>query len=607
MGEVYRARDTALGREVAIKVLPAEFTDAERLSRFEREARVLATLNHPHVAAIYGIEEFGGSRALILELVEGNTLADEIRRGPVAIGRALRLGRQIASALDAAHKKGIIHRDLKPANVTVNVEGDVKVLDFGIAKIVDQHAPDQSLSQTVTNARTRQGVVLGTAAYMSPEQARGHSVDARADIWALGCVLYEMLASRRAFDGPTLSDTIARVLEREPDWNALPSSVPTAVRGLLQRCLAKDPHERPQDMASVRALLDEWARTPLPGHAIYRLRAVGIAAIALGLVGFGAYWWALSRPAGPIDTSQWIQLTNFPDSATQPALSRDGRMLAFIRGENTFAGLGEVYLKHLPSGEPAALTRDGRIKLDPAFSPDGNRLAYTVADDMSTMLSGWDTWEVRVVRGEPRRWIGNASGLSWVGSNKMLFSAVRPTKTAVIGRSNHMGIVLVTDGGGDTRELYLPENQSRMAHRSSLSPDQKWLIVVEMDESGVFTPCRVLSTDQSSQARVVGPQPGRCTSAAWAPDGRRMYFSVDTGQGFHLWQQDFPDGEPAQLTASATTQEEGVAVDPDGQSLVSSVGQQRRGIWIRDGPGERQISSEGYAYWPLSTRRTVGH
>ncbi len=266
MGEVYRARDATLGREVAIKVLPTIFTaDPERLARFEREARVLASLNHPNIATIHGVEHVDGLHALILEVVEGQTLEARIvqtggpKGPPLPLPEALAIARQIAEALEAAHEKGIVHRDLKPANIKVRPDGVVKVLDFGLAKAVGSDAPgaDLSHSRTVTVGRTGEGVVLGTAAYMSPEQARGKPVDKRTDIWAFGCVLYEMLTGRAPFAGDTVSDTIAATLEREPSWQALPPATPEKVQGLLRRCLQKDPQHRLRDIGDARLDIDD--------------------------------------------------------------------------------------------------------------------------------------------------------------------------------------------------------------------------------------------------------------------------------------------------------------------------------------------------------------
>ena len=247
MGKVYRAEDTTLKREVAIKVLPERFTqDAERLARFQREAQLLASLNHPNIAAIHGLEESDGIRFLVLELVEGETLAERLARGPLPVEESLEICRQIAEGLEVAHEGGIIHRDLKPANVKVDPDGKVKVLDFGLAKALEEELSQEELanSPTITAEMTGAGVILGTAAYMSPEQARGKPVDKRADIWAFGCVLYECLTGTQLFGGETTTDCIAKLLQKEPDWKALPEGAPWRVRDLLRRCLEKDPHNR---------------------------------------------------------------------------------------------------------------------------------------------------------------------------------------------------------------------------------------------------------------------------------------------------------------------------------------------------------------------------
>ena len=259
MGEVYRARDTKLGRDVAIKILPQLFTsDPGRLARFEREARVLASLNHPHIGAIYGLEDVDGVPALVLELVNGETLADRIARGPIPPHETLRIARQMADALEAAHEKGIVHRDLKPANIKITPDGVVKVLDFGLAKAPSGDTATADLqSPTITVGGTREGSILGTAAYMSPEQARGRTADKRADVWAFGVVLYEMLTGRQAFGGETTSDVLAKVIEREPDWTALPASTPPRLRELLRRCGRKDPKTRLQAIGDARIQIEE--------------------------------------------------------------------------------------------------------------------------------------------------------------------------------------------------------------------------------------------------------------------------------------------------------------------------------------------------------------
>src|SRR5471032_1226574 len=261
MGEVYRARDTKLNRDVAIKVLlPGVANDQDRLARFSREAQVLASLNHPNIAHIHGLEEADGVTALVLELVEGEDLAQRLARGPIALDEALPIAKQIAEALEAAHEQGIVHRDLKPANIKVRADGTVKVLDFGLAKAMEPAAgssSNMSLSPTLSMHATQAGIVLGTAAYMAPEQARGKSVDKRADIWAFGVVLYEMLTGRRAFPGDDITDTIVSVVSKEPDWSALPAATTVGLRRLLARCLKKEPKVRLQAIGEARVQIDE--------------------------------------------------------------------------------------------------------------------------------------------------------------------------------------------------------------------------------------------------------------------------------------------------------------------------------------------------------------
>src|SRR5499426_3625021 len=289
MGAVYRARDTKLNRDVALKVLlPDVANDPERLARFRREAQVLASLNHPHIGAIHGLEESSGTIALVMELVDGETLADRIARGAMPLDEALPIAKQIADALEAAHEQGIIHRDLKPANIKVRGDGTVKVLDFGLAKAIEPavgSSPSHSMSPTITTpAMTQTGMILGTAAYMAPEQARGKPVDRRADIWAFGCVLYEMLTGQRAFDGQGVSGTLARVLEREPDWTRLPATLSPALRTYIRRCLQKDPRQRVQAIGDVRLALEgafetSVGQTAAPAAGWRRVALVGIAAI----------------------------------------------------------------------------------------------------------------------------------------------------------------------------------------------------------------------------------------------------------------------------------------------------------------------------------------
>jgi serine/threonine protein kinase len=381
MGKVYRARDTKLNRDVALKVLPEEFAlDADRLARFKREAQVLASLNHPNIAAIYGLEEADGVRALVLEFVEGPTLADRIAQGPIPLDEALPIARQVADALEAAHEHGIIHRDLKPSNIKVRTDGTVKVLDFGLAKALDlAPASDLSQSPTMTSpAMTGMGVILGTAAYMSPEQAKGRPVDKRADIWAFGCVLYEMLTGRRAFQGEAVSDTLATVLKSDPSWSALPSDLPPAIRRLLRRCLTKDSKGRIGDASTARIEIDEVQRGPYvdgemvqktPRHRerlawISILALVALIAVVLGLFPF--------RPPSAAPERR-LEITTPP--TTHPmslAISPDGQKIVFAA---TSQGRSQLWLRALDSVSARPLAGTDGASL-PFWSPDSRSVGF---------------------------------------------------------------------------------------------------------------------------------------------------------------------------------------------------------------------------------------
>jgi Tol biopolymer transport system component len=289
-----------------------------------------------------------------------------------------------------------------------------------------------------------------------------------------------------------------------------------------------------------------------------------------------------SRPPGQ---NQWVQLTRLADSASQPALSSDGRMLTFIRGPGTFYTSGQIYVKKLPNGEPVQLTHDDSLKMSPAFSRDGSQIAYTTVD----ASFNWDTWTVPVQGGEPRRWLQNASGLVWTGTRKLLFSEIK--------EGIHMAIVQAEESRAGSRDVYVPIHKRAMAHRSYASPDGKWALVVEMDHTGGWVPCRLCPFDGSSSGRPVGPPKAACTFAAWSPNGQWMYFSSAAGGAFHTWRQRFPNGVPEQIT-SGPAEEEGIAVAPDGRSLIAAVGLRQRPIMLHAPDGERQVSLEGYGLNP---------
>ena len=593
MGEVYRARDLELGRDVAIKVLHAAVAqDTDRIARFRREAQLLASLNHPNIAGIYGVADEGGVRGLVLELIEGPTLAEQIATGSLSLRDALSIGRQIAEALENAHENGVVHRDLKPANIKVTLDGTVKVLDFGLAKatVADTMSADSSHSPTLTVAATNRGELVGTAPYMSPEQARGKPIDKRTDIWAFGCVLYEMLSRRRAFAGEGIVDTLAAILDREPDWSALPPSVPRDVQRLLRRCLQKDPKLRLRDIGEARIVLTEAAKSSAPTITSVATMKWLIAAAAL--LALFAIAGGLFRRNEPVTSrAEYVQLTNFADSAVWPALSPDGRMLAFIRGDNAFVGPGQLYVKLLPDGEPVQLTHDDLHKMRPSFSLDGARIAYTASTGSGGWV--WDTWVVSVLGGEPRLLLRNASGSTWFQSGasapRLLFSELK-------GKAILMGIAAATESRAEARDVYVPASDSGMAHLSDISPDRRSVILAEMD-AGTWFPCRLVPFDGGDRGKVVGPAPAQCTDARWSPDGRWMYFSANAGNGSHIWRQRFPDGAPAQIT-SGPTEENGIAVAPDGRSLVTAIGSSQSTVWVHDAHGDRQITSRGFGFLP---------
>ena len=385
MGEVYRAIDTTLKRAVAIKVLPeALATDGERLARFQREAEMLASLNHPNIAHVYGLEDAEGTKALVLELVEGPTLADRIADGAIPIGEALSITQQIAGALEAAHERGIIHRDLKPANIKVRLDGMVKVLDFGLAKAMepsDAVSPSTE-SPTVTSPMlTGAGTVLGTAAYMSPEQARGMPVDERADIWAFGCVVFEMLTGRAVFARETVTDTVAAVIGADPPWAALQPKAPPPIQGLLQWCLEKDPRRRLRDIADASRFLEEPDRL-MPGASTQPrgsqavLRAVAMSAVIAAVIATAVAVWnatggdadALPKPVRfAVDLPPGEQLVLDSSQGSSVAISRDGRLIVYATRRERGSRL---YVRRPDVVEPTTITgTDGAT--DPFISPDG--------------------------------------------------------------------------------------------------------------------------------------------------------------------------------------------------------------------------------------------
>jgi serine/threonine protein kinase len=592
MGEVYRARDLRLRRDVAIKVLPAVVsTDAERLRRFEQEATASAALSHPNILAVYRLDTYAGTPYLVSELLEGETLREQLRRGRLAFRRAADYAIQITRGLAAAHEKGIVHRDLKPENLFITKDGRVKIVDFGLAKLTQPQPGSEHSAPTINGSQTQTGMVMGTVGYMAPEQVRGQSADHRSDIFSLGAILYEMLTGQRAFQKPTSPETMNAILNQDPpEISQIVPNVPPALQRILHRCLEKLPERRFQSTTDLTFALEALSgsgatESILPGE---RPRSrwswiwISIVALAAAAVLVTVALWT-RRPSEPASRSESVQVTNLPDSVSQPALSPDGHMVSFVRGPSTFAASGQIYVKILPDSEPVQLTRDDLQKMSPVFSPDSSKIAYTTVPTETN----WDTWLVPVLGGQPQLWLPNASGLVWLQKDKILFSEIK-------NQDIHMAIVTADESRANERDIYIPGGEIGMAHRSYPSPDGRWALIVEMDRA-IWFPCRLVPMEGNSIGRQVGPPSGGCTFAAWSPDGKWMYLSSNAGGGFHIWRQHFPDGQPEQITFGPG-EEEGIAMAPDGKSFITAAGFIQSSVWIHDSSGERQVSLEGYSF-----------
>lgn len=522
MGEVWRAHDARLGRSVAIKVLPQTFaSDAERLARFRREAQVLAALNHPHIAAIYGLEESSGVEALVLELVEGDTLAEKLARGPLPMDEGLSIAHQIAEALEAAHERGIVHRDLKPANVKLTPDGKVKVLDFGLAKALagDSSSPDVSRSPTITAAATQAGVVIGTAAYMSPEQARGRSVDKRADIWAFGATFWEMLTGRRLFEGETVSDVLAAVLRQEVDFAVLPAETPSGVIRLLHRCLERDPKSRLHDIADARLEIEESLKAPVPsvGAETFERREPSspakwvpwlvAAAALLALALFALLRRTSAVTEDPVRLSVLLPEKVAPDFSSGDqeqilAISPDGRRFAFT-GKN-----GEerkIFVRELSreNPEPVFGTEGGST---PFFSPDSEWLGFVAGDKLKkTAIRGGTPITLASV---PR-----SRGAVWATDDTIVFTSTVNTP-----------LFRVPAAGGEARPLTTLDSSTReRTHRwPEFVPDGSWILftVGTEDKPGDYDDSRIDAVSLSTGKRHVVYK--GASFARYLPPGRLL-------------------------------------------------------------------------------------
>jgi eukaryotic-like serine/threonine-protein kinase len=502
MGEVYRARDAKLHRDVAVKVLPELFAlDPDRLTRFEREAQVLASLNHPNIAHVYGVEHGGGVHALVMELVEGEDLSQRISAGAIPLEDALPIARQIAAALEAAHERGIVHRDLKPANIKIRDDGTAKVLDFGLAKALDPAAvaaaPDAAVhSPTFTSPMTQVGVVLGTAAYMSPEQAKGRAVDRRADIWAFGCVLFEMLTAKRAFPGDDITDTLAAIIRGEPDWTALPGGTPASIRRLLRRCLEKDAKQRLSSMGDARLDLEERdditpvapvvvRRTGAPLWALPLAIAAGIGIAAALFAVFGSGW--RSAPSRPATRLSLLAPggANFSFDAAEVKLSPDGRAVVFTSGSMQGRGETMLWVRLLDTLEarPLAGTEGGHL---PFWSPDSSEVAYFSQSKLR---------KVALAGGAPQD-IADAQdgrGGTWSREGGIVFA---PLNNGPLARVS-------PNGGAVTAATTLDEAAGEIGHRFPVFlPDGRSFLFAVVPPRAASVRYQIFSASLDSTARV---------------------------------------------------------------------------------------------------------
>ena len=599
-GEVYRARDGKLGRDVAIKVLPEEFAqNAERLARFKREAKVLASLNHPNIASIYGLEQSGNIHYLVLELVPGETLAERISRGPIPLEEALDIATQMAEALEEAHERGIVHRDLKPANVKQTEDGKIKVLDYGLAKVFQEETPeaDSSMSPTLTRDATRVGVILGTAAYMSPEQAKGKKVDKRADVWAFGAVLYEMLTGQRAFVGEDVSDTLAAVLRAEPLWEALPSDLSPTLRTYLMRCLEKDPRRRVRDIGDVRlafqgafeitASQQAAVSPPVGWRAAMGMAAT--AALLFSIVTGVAVWSVVRREPTPRPVARFSLPLPPGDSLTGlgrhlMALSSDGSRLVYSAND-------QLYLRTMDQTEahPVRGTEGGARS--PFFSPDGEWVGF--------YAGGGQLKKVAIGGGAPvslGRVRINPLGLRWGADDTIVFGQ----RGADIFGQREAGIMQVSADGG-TPEVLVPLTRTEeVGHGPQVLPGEK-AVLFTLGDGTNWDDAQIVVHSLETGERKVLIEGGRY--ARYVPTGHLVYVLDGTllAVPFDVDKLEVTGGPIAMAEGIMTASNTGAAQFSfsDTGALVYVVGnalQDRTLVWVdRDGR-ETPLAAEPNAY-----------
>ena len=589
MGEVYRATDTKLDRDVAIKVLPASLADdPDRIARFQREAKTLASLNHPNIAAIHGLEDADGIKALVMELVEGPTLADRIAQGAIPVDEALPIAKQIAEALEAAHEQGIIHRDLKPANIKVRPDGTVKVLDFGLAKALEPTgAMSPGMSQqapTITTpAMTQAGMILGTAAYMSPEQARGKPVDKRSDIWAFGAVLFEMLSGRRAFEDEDVSMTLSKVLQREPDFDALPVVVPTHVRQTLRLCLRKPLKERVPDIGAVRLADGAFETTagapsaPMGVQAAPPSKLPWVAVIVLAVIATGATAWGLRpSPAGRMARFEIVPPASEPLEITQTlqdlAISPDGTRIVYTATDSRY-----LYVRALDQIEPVELVGMGDTR-NPFFSPDGTQVGFHVG-------AGFSLRRVSIQGGPPQTIVGDVGG-------NLLGASWGPDNTIVYATTSSEGLMRVAAVGGEPTALTTVEQSEGPVIHSwpEVLPDGRGVLFTAWSGSDETSQIVALNLETGEQEVLISGG----TSPRYASSGHLLYAAAGS-----VWAVPFDiddlevTGDSVPVLENVTTKLTGAAnfvLAQDGSLVYVSGGiggPERTFVWVsRDGREE---------------------
>ncbi len=587
MGEVFRAHDAALNRDVAIKVLPAALADnPERLARFKREAQVLASLNHSNIAHVYGFDtavlpDGSSVHFLAMELVKGEDLAERLTRGAIPGDDAIAIAVQIAEGLEEAHEHGIIHRDLKPANIKVRDDGMVKVLDFGLAKAMDSGLGTLDPGPTMTSpAMTAAGTILGTAAYMAPEQARGRAVDKRADIWAFGAVFFEMLTGTQPFAGATVTDTLAAVLTRDIGLNALPPTTPVSIRQLLRRCLERNPKNRLHDIADARIVLDEaltgptgdapaGPQSPTPGARSPLRRALPwVAGLAIGVLFSGLAGLDLGLWTSPAAAKHFRAVTSLAGVQAQPALSPDGSSVAFVSNRD---GHFNIYVGLVSGGNLIQITNGSEVKATPRWSPDGTVLGYARLNEWGL----WDIWQVPALGGTPRRLILNAADPTWSTDGRSLAYVDRTTGAIWIsdsaGQRPRQVTRLATDGYG------------RQDSEPRFSPDGRALAFVSRP-GGPYSELQVLDLESGAVRQLTHDQ-ALAQSPAWSPDGLHLYFASSRNGTMNIWKIAARGGEPEQITAGQTDDAQ-LDVSSDGRRIVFATFREKLSIGRMDlGPG----------------------